>query len=240
MSLKKAVEAGSPGWFWRRMDGTMMRSPVKRGTSPQDVKFFPYSRLVGGAIRFTLPHQGDRVERLTEITVMPDEVQATMWWIVNGMQQIDIPWVPYYRRYGGCLDPHYQWSERGQRKPERAGVSMRMSGKEYKAFMSDPKYWPGDHQPNYTWMEYTDIHVNGVEIDPSVFDEMSVKDADVVMIRAGEVVVDNEPGMGKSLTAYARKWLKEQTTAFIVVECHVDAVDEIKRVVAEHGGKVVR
>lgn len=111
-------------------------------------------------------------------------------------------------------------------------MTVKTFGVEFKRFYSDQKYWPdkGD-----TYHDDVIYRVNGEEVDGD-FDMTKVEDTASIEIEGGIVMnspfysKDNEP----SLETYFRRWKKEQTTAYFLVECDVSQVEGAKKAVKDY------
>ena len=88
-------------------------------------------------------------------------------------------------------------------------MSIKTTGKEFKAYYSDPVFWPDGR-----FHDDGRIIVNGdEETDP-----MEAADDATIVIDGGTVYDGNYSNEGESMQAHFRRWRKAQTVEFVVVE----------------------
>ncbi len=111
-------------------------------------------------------------------------------------------------------------------------MSVKMSGAEFKKFMSSEEFWPVD-----TWHEDEQITVNG-EDRPDGVEASTLSDTDVVVIHDGVLTGPQWLDGGPSLETHFRRWRKKQTTTFLTVECDHTKLEAVKAAIKAAGGKI--
>lgn len=111
-------------------------------------------------------------------------------------------------------------------------MSVKMTGKEFKAFYDDPAVW-GD---NKATAPDSVISIDGVEVDD--WDMTTIADEAIVKVLSG-YMEDAPAGVPESFAGAARWWLKRQATATLVIECHKDKLEAVKAAIKAAGGKVL-
>ena len=116
-------------------------------------------------------------------------------------------------------------------------MAVKCSGAEYKAFIDAG--W-GDIDADWGcgyYMDDYEVSVNGTVYDQYGMDvESAIKPTDKVVIICGDIYRGDS--YIRSLESHFKAWRKSQTTAFLLVECPVGAVDAVKTAIILSGGKV--
>lgn len=116
---------------------------------------------------------------------------------------------------------------------------MRMTGREFKAFLNDPLWWPQG-----LCFEDEEVTIDGESAtDDDLFNSGErVEDTSQIHIRGGHLFWNDyreESPAGMSLEAYAQRWMAQRDWTQFVVECRKDRVDELKDTIRREGGKIV-
>lgn len=92
-------------------------------------------------------------------------------------------------------------------------MTIKCTGAEFKAFYSDPKFWPDEQ-----WHEGEQVTINGVDREGWDVSYDQLDDADQLTITGGCVMDanngDREVG---TLEGHFRKWRREQTSTVVLV-----------------------
>jgi hypothetical protein len=112
------------------------------------------------------------------------------------------------------------------------GMSVKMSGAEFKKFYEDDEFWPDG-----VWHEDAQISVDG-EDRPDGVESNEVSDTSVVVIEGGALFGEQWEYEGPSLETYFRRWRKKQTTTFLTVECDHTKLEAVKAAIKAAGGKI--
>lgn len=112
-------------------------------------------------------------------------------------------------------------------------MTVKMTGKEFKAFCSDPAVWgPGDDAS----CDETLITVNGMRLQD--WDPSKISDTDKITVESG--YMECQPaGVPDEFAKAARWWLKRQTTTTLVIECHKDKLEAVTTAIKAAGGKIL-
>lgn len=135
-------------------------------------------------------------------------------------------------------------------------MTVKMNGAQYKAFLDDDAYWTAPSGAEF-YMEDDLITLNNVEQVTNAVERVmqdtgmkgrsakeithaAIKDTDTVRISYGFVQSEDNNEEEKSLQAFARAWLKKQTTQYLVVEADTSKVDinALKEAIEDTGGKI--
>lgn len=108
-------------------------------------------------------------------------------------------------------------------------MAKNISGKELKAFYADPTFWPDD-----SYQDDTEFLFNG-----KVCTELpELKDSDVIQIRAGMFVYENDKKYILLQTAF-NQWKKKQTMTHLVIELDVSKEAEVRKALLSMGVKII-
>lgn len=108
-------------------------------------------------------------------------------------------------------------------------MAKNISGKELKAFYADPNFWLDD-----CYHDDTEFLVNG-----TLCKELpDLADSDVVQIRDGVFVSDNDENVISLLSAF-NKWKKKQTLTQLVIELDVSKEAEVRKTLQAMGVKII-
>lgn len=108
-------------------------------------------------------------------------------------------------------------------------MAKNISGKELKAFYADPTFWPDD-----SYQDDTEFLLNG-----KVCTELpELKDSDVIQIRGGVFVSDNDEKVILLQSAF-NKWKKTQTRTHLVIELDVSKEAEVRKSLQAMGVKII-
>lgn len=102
---------------------------------------------------------------------------------------------------------------------------MKTTGAIWNAYLSS---WPEGQ-----WFDDSDEAINGTPLDGGE----APANAEVTFT-CGVVYRDDDDREGVSLVRHFRRWLKEQSVAFVQCEVPKDRLDELKAAVQSLGGKV--
>jgi hypothetical protein len=108
---------------------------------------------------------------------------------------------------------------------------IKTTGAEWKAFMHDDPYWGEWAFDDYSY------NVNGHEIGMD-FDEDTLTDTDAVKVDGGYVYDQEDMDKTDSLSAFFKRWRKQQTTDFLSVEVPKEKIEAVKAAIVAAGGKV--
>ena len=121
-------------------------------------------------------------------------------------------------------------------------MAVKMSGKEWNEFYNDPAWWPDGL---YHEEEVLEVDGRIVSWEEAHDDEVSLEalpDNATVKLTGGYVMQDNTRTMiaerVSTLESYFKKWRKQQNTAWLVVKCDKDKVEQVKKAVREAGGSL--
>ena len=112
-------------------------------------------------------------------------------------------------------------------------MTTKTTGEEFKRFYTTKELW----EENDRYHEDEIVTVNGKEVDEYEFDYSDIPDEAIVTVHGGIVLGNGFDGDEPSFEAYFKRWKKKQSTATIIVTCHVGKVDEIKAAIKAAGGK---
>jgi biopolymer transport protein ExbD len=116
-------------------------------------------------------------------------------------------------------------------------MAVKISGADFKAFYTDPAFWPG--KPGDTYHEEEETSVDGVSVDPSDFSYSTVADDAILTIRDGLVSSTDKRIDGRSFEAHVKNWVKKQSTERVVVEFDKSRREEIVAALQALGAKVL-
>lgn len=112
-------------------------------------------------------------------------------------------------------------------------MSVKMTGREFKSFCSDPAVWG---QNDDATCGDTLITVNGIGVEDWAPGEVS--DTDKITVESG--YMECQPsGVPDEFAKAARWWLKRQATATLVIECHKDKLEAVTAAIKASGGKIL-
>lgn len=113
-------------------------------------------------------------------------------------------------------------------------MSTNTTGAELKAFYTDPLFWPEGAYHEDEEIIADDVHKTS---DDNIAD---LPDTAVVKIANGAVLglpgVDDEDA--PSFEGHFKKWRKQNSTAFLSVECPKDKLDAVIAAIVSAGGRV--
>lgn len=118
-------------------------------------------------------------------------------------------------------------------------MGLNISGADMKRFWSDKAIW--GEEGSGTYVDDTSFVVDGVvhgQSDSTALEIETLPDTAVVQITSG-YLVDAPKGVPEDLVKAFKFWLKRQTMRSAVVEVPIEKMDELKRLLASLGGKVL-
>lgn len=124
-------------------------------------------------------------------------------------------------------------------------MTVKCTGAEFLRFYNDKAWWfslkekTAKSDDEHTYWEDASVFVNGEQIAEYEFDfERDLKPADTVSVSGGvvfgKVVGTKEP----SFEGYLKRWLKEQSTTSIVVDCPKEKLVALLAAIKAAGGSV--
>lgn len=110
-------------------------------------------------------------------------------------------------------------------------MTVKTTGAEFKRYYNDDQAWPDD-----AWHDGIEVRVDGVDLgDESV---EGIGDGAKVEIVSGDVFLpENDDSI--CILKHFRKWLKNQNTAALMVECPKDKLEAVKAAIQSAGGKAL-
>ena len=110
---------------------------------------------------------------------------------------------------------------------------IKTTGAEFKAFYSDPKWWPEG-----VFHEEAEIIINGEQSDDDT-DLYAISDDAKISLKNGFVTNENGDDLG-SFENFFRKWRNKQKTMIIVAKVSRDKLDDVISAIKAAGGRVVK
>lgn len=113
-------------------------------------------------------------------------------------------------------------------------MKITVTGAEWKRFYEDSEIWKdGSFHDDVSGV----IDGKTVGSDDLDFDLSAIADSAVITEIDGVYFPDGDTVDGTSLATVFKKWRKAQTTATIIIECHISKKDAVEAAIIAAGGR---